>query len=107
VKVKSPLLAAAAAAPVAPWAASNPLGAQDPPAGWAALGEAGTAHPLDTFAGSITMAVWPLGCSIRLNVLPFAVSMSEFLATSTARRIRYKVYNFKVYNYKIYKSQSL
>jgi hypothetical protein len=39
-------------------------------AGGAAIGRPGLSHFFCTFAGSITEAVWPLGCSIRRNVSP-------------------------------------
>ena len=35
------------------------------------------------FAGSIIEAVWPLGCPVRLNLSPVALSTSELEATST------------------------
>ena len=39
------------------------------------------------FAGSITEAVWPLGCSVRRNVSPLASSTSWLVATETERRL--------------------
>ena len=46
-------------------------------------GQAGLFHSIGTFAGSIIEAVWPLGCSIRRNMLPVLSSVSWFVATDT------------------------
>ncbi len=64
----------------------QPIGRPGPASGVGGTWGGGHGPPPRHLAGSITEAVWPLGCSIRLNVLPFKVSMCEFLATSTARR---------------------
>jgi hypothetical protein len=44
-------------------------------------------HSIGTFAGSITEAVWPLGCSIRRNVSLVLSSTSWLVATETERRL--------------------